>query len=211
MTLHTSIDRGTPERESTQMVTLEIDGQSVTVPAGTSIMHAASLAGFQVPKLCATDSLEAFGSCRLCLVEIQGRRGTPASCTTPVEAGMKVSTQTEKIAKLRRGGLVKSVRGPGGGYLLAKGSEATAIADIILAVDEPIDATQCGGRENCREDEKCITHDLWAGLNEHIFSFLRGIRLSQLVADHKRREAQRASGQVVEMHGRPKSAAPLSA
>src|SRR5258707_670437 len=107
MTVHSdidraSIDRGTPARETGQTVTLEIDGIPVTVPAGTSIMRAASLAGIQVPKLCATDSLEAFGSCRLCLVEIQGRKGTPASCTTPAESGMKVSTQTDRVAKLRR-------------------------------------------------------------------------------------------------------------
>jgi formate dehydrogenase major subunit len=103
MSIHTTIDRGTPERQAAQDVTLEIDGKPVTVPAGTSIMRAASLAGMDVPKLCATDSMEAFGSCRLCLVEIEGRRGTPASCTTPVEQGMKVLTQTEKLAKLRRG------------------------------------------------------------------------------------------------------------
>src|SRR5579872_1915252 len=97
------IDRGTPERESDRLVTLEIDGIPVTVPAGTSLMRAASLAGIQVPKLCATDSLESFGSCRLCLVEIAGRNGTPASCTTPAENGMRVSTQTERLSKLRRG------------------------------------------------------------------------------------------------------------
>src|SRR3979409_508906 len=108
MTVHSdidraSIDRGTREGTATQSVTLEIDGMPVTVPAGTSIMRAASLAGIAVPKLCATDSLEAFGSCRLCLVEIAGRKGTPASCTTPAENGMKVATQTDRLAKLRRG------------------------------------------------------------------------------------------------------------
>ncbi len=97
------IDRGTPGRKTEKLVTLEIDGLPVTVPAGTSIMRAASLAGIQVPKLCATDSLEPFGSCRLCLVEIAGRNGTPASCTTPAENGMRISTQTERLAKLRRG------------------------------------------------------------------------------------------------------------
>src|SRR2546423_4257183 len=97
------IDRGTPERTSDKLGTLEIDGIPVTVPAGTSIMRAASLAGIQVPKLCATDSLEPFGSCRLCLVEIAGRNGTPASCTTPADNGMRVSTQTERLAKIRRG------------------------------------------------------------------------------------------------------------
>src|SRR6202008_371856 len=94
---------GTPERRSEQMVTLTIDGIPVSVPAGTSVMRAASLAGTAVPKLCATDSLEAFGSCRLCLVEIEGRRGTPASCTTLVEPGMKVRTQSPRLAQLRRG------------------------------------------------------------------------------------------------------------
>ncbi len=96
-------DFGTPARESATMVTLEIDGVPVTVPAGTSVMRASAEAGINVPKLCATDSLEAFGSCRVCLVEIEGRRGYPASCTTPVEPGMKVRTQTPKLADIRRG------------------------------------------------------------------------------------------------------------
>jgi formate dehydrogenase major subunit len=96
-------DRGTPAAAGTDQVSLEIDGQPVSVPAGTSIMRAASLAGVQVPKLCATDTLKAFGSCRLCLVEIDGRKGYPASCTTEVAAGMKVHTQSEALAKLRRG------------------------------------------------------------------------------------------------------------
>ena len=85
------------------MVTLTIDAQTVSVPEGTSIMRAAALAGANIPKLCATDTLEAFGSCRLCLVEIDGRGGYPASCTTPVLPGMVVRTQTEKLAQLRRG------------------------------------------------------------------------------------------------------------
>jgi formate dehydrogenase major subunit len=96
-------DYGTPKSDSTTMVTLNIDGVDVTVPDGTSIMHAAQLGGVTVPKLCATDSLEPFGSCRLCLVEIEGRRGYPASCTTPVAPGLKVKTQTPKLADVRRG------------------------------------------------------------------------------------------------------------
>ena len=96
-------DLGTPAAPGSESLTLEIDGIPVAVPAGTSVMRAAALAGVAVPRLCATDSLEAFGSCRLCLVEIDGRAGTPASCTTPVAAGMKVSTQTERVARLRRG------------------------------------------------------------------------------------------------------------
>jgi formate dehydrogenase major subunit len=103
MPLIKEIDYGTPERESEASVTLEIDGQSVSVPAGTSIMRAAMDTGLKIPKLCATDSIEAFGSCRLCLVEIEGRRGTPASCTTLVEPGMKVKTQTPRLAQLRKG------------------------------------------------------------------------------------------------------------
>jgi formate dehydrogenase major subunit len=97
------IDYGTPKRECAEEVTLEIDGYPVTVPKGTSLMRAAADAGIMVPKLCATDSLEPFGSCRLCLVEIEGRRGFPASCTTPAEAGMTVRTQSPKLQELRKG------------------------------------------------------------------------------------------------------------
>ncbi|HVN88963.1 MAG TPA: formate dehydrogenase subunit alpha [Candidatus Binataceae bacterium] len=96
-------DLGTPARTTEQAVTLEVDGREVTVPAGTSILRAAALADVMVPKLCASDTLEPFGSCRLCLVHVEGRNGFPASCTTPVEAGMKVRTQNEKLTKLRRG------------------------------------------------------------------------------------------------------------
>jgi len=103
MPLDWQTDFGTPASEGPGAVTLEIDGRPVTVPAGSSVMRAAAEAGFKIPKLCAMDSLEAFGSCRLCLVEIEGRRGTPASCTTVAEAGMKVHTQTDRLARLRRG------------------------------------------------------------------------------------------------------------
>ncbi len=96
-------DYGTPARVSETQVSLTIDGQEIRVPAGTSVMRAAAEAGINIPKLCATDSLEAFGSCRLCLVEIDGRRGYPASCTTPVEEGMVVHTETPKLHDLRRG------------------------------------------------------------------------------------------------------------
>lgn len=103
MSSNTSVDYGTPARESEKLITVEIDGMEVSVPAGTSLMRAAVDAGVHVPKLCATDSLEPFGSCRLCLVEIEGRRGYPASCTTLVEPGMKVKTQSDKLAQVRRG------------------------------------------------------------------------------------------------------------
>ena len=96
-------DYGTPPAKSEKQVTLTIDGKPVEVPEGTSIMRAAAMADVSVPKLCATDSLNAFGSCRVCLVEIEGRPGTPASCTTPVSEGMNVRTQSERLMKLRRG------------------------------------------------------------------------------------------------------------
>jgi formate dehydrogenase major subunit len=95
-------DLGTPAVEGATQVTLEIDGATVTVPDGTSIMRAAALAGSSIPKLCATDTLKAFGSCRLCLVEIDGRKGYPASCTTTAAAGMKVRTESPALTKLRR-------------------------------------------------------------------------------------------------------------
>ncbi len=103
MSLVHETDHGTPERRSDKVVTLTIDGETLTVPAGTSLMRAASLMGTKIPKLCATDSLEPFGSCRMCLVEVEGMRGTPASCTTLAAEGMVVHTQTDRIAKLRRG------------------------------------------------------------------------------------------------------------
>jgi formate dehydrogenase major subunit len=96
-------DLGTPAALSTKMVTLTIDEREVMVPEGTSVMRAAALAGISVPKLCATDQLDAFGSCRLCLVQIEGMKGLPASCTTPVAEGMKVTTQSKQIADVRRG------------------------------------------------------------------------------------------------------------
>ncbi|HLQ13970.1 MAG TPA: formate dehydrogenase subunit alpha [Steroidobacteraceae bacterium] len=96
-------DLGTPPSTAATQVTLQIDGCEVTVPAGTSLMRAAALADLKIPKLCATDQLEAFGSCRLCLVQIEGVKGFPAACTTPVAAGMKVSTQNSELARLRRG------------------------------------------------------------------------------------------------------------
>ena len=118
-------DYGTPRRVSAQEVTLEIDGENVTVPVGTSLMRAAVDAGVNIPKLCATDSLEAFGSCRLCLVEIEGRKGYPASCTTAVAPGMKVRTQTSKLADLRRG-----------------------VMELYIS-DHPLDCLTCSANGNC--------------------------------------------------------------
>jgi len=103
MSLTKPVDYGTPLKTTEPTITLEIDGSELTVPEGTSIMAAAKINGTSIPKLCATDSLDPFGSCRLCLVEIEGRKGYPASCTTPVSENMKVRTQTPKLEELRRG------------------------------------------------------------------------------------------------------------
>ncbi|GHF69131.1 formate dehydrogenase major subunit [Amycolatopsis bartoniae] len=103
MSLLKEPDFGTPAKAGPATVAVEVDGLPVTVPEGTSVLRAAALSGIEIPKLCATDSLEAFGSCRLCLVEIDGRKGTPASCTTPVAEGMRVRTQTPRLEKLRQG------------------------------------------------------------------------------------------------------------
>ncbi|MGU3492614.1 formate dehydrogenase subunit alpha [Xanthobacteraceae bacterium A53D] len=103
MSLVHEIDYGTPASKSEKLVTLTIDGMKVQVPEGTSIMRAAMEVGNQIPKLCATDMLDAFGSCRLCLIEIEGRNGTPASCTTPVAEGIVVKTQTERLKQIRKG------------------------------------------------------------------------------------------------------------
>ncbi|MSY98500.1 MAG: 2Fe-2S iron-sulfur cluster binding domain-containing protein, partial [Actinobacteria bacterium] len=103
MTIMRELDYGTPRKTAEATVAVEIDGHRVSVPVGTSVLRAASEAGIPIPKLCATDSLEPFGSCRLCLVEIDGKKGTPASCTTPCEEGMRVHTTSPKIDRLRRG------------------------------------------------------------------------------------------------------------
>jgi Uncharacterized anaerobic dehydrogenase len=103
MTLIREQDFGTPARPGPATVRVQVDAHDVTVPEGTSIMRAAATAGIDIPKLCATDSLDAFGSCRLCLVEVDGRSGTPASCTTPCSDGMAVRTQTPRLERLRNG------------------------------------------------------------------------------------------------------------
>jgi len=124
---------------------------------------------------------------------------------------ISLSYLEQLFGKLRRSGLVQSVRGPGGGYRPAKALETVSVADIIIAVDEPIDATQCAGKENCREEHKCITHDLWMSLNDHIFDYLRGVTLAQLVAKQR---AAVAEGRVVELmdqRQRRESASSLSA
>lgn len=119
-------DHGTPPALATgRNVTLTIDGEQVTLPEGISIMRAASLGGTSIPKLCASDNLESFGSCRLCLVEIDGRAGYPASCTTPIAEGMVVRTQTERLKQLRRG-----------------------VMELYIS-DHPLDCLTCGANGDC--------------------------------------------------------------
>ncbi|HUB98009.1 MAG TPA: formate dehydrogenase subunit alpha [Stellaceae bacterium] len=125
MSLVSEIDYGTPASKAETDVTLTIDGFAVTVPEGTSIMRAAMEIGIKVPKLCAYDMVDAFGSCRLCLVEIEGRAGTPASCTTPVAQGMVVHTQNARIAKLRRN-----------------------VMELYIS-DHPLDCLTCPANGNC--------------------------------------------------------------
>jgi formate dehydrogenase major subunit len=125
MTSRHTCDHGTPVRESETLVSLTIDGKGVTVPEGTSIMRAAADVEARIPKLCATDSLESFGSCRMCLVEIEGRRGTPSSCTTPVAQDMQVTTQSPRLESLRRG-----------------------IMELYIS-DHPLDCLTCSANGDC--------------------------------------------------------------
>ncbi len=125
MSMVTEIDFGTPAARSDKIVSLTIDGIEVKVPEGTSIMRAAMEIGTKIPKLCATDMIEAFGSCRLCLVEIEGRAGTPASCTTPVAPGMVVHTQTNRLKALRKG-----------------------VMELYIS-DHPLDCLTCAVNGNC--------------------------------------------------------------
>jgi len=125
-------DMGTPLKIG-QPVSLTIDGRTVTVARGTSVMRAAAEAGIAVPKLCATDSLEAFGSCRVCLVEIEGRKGFPASCTTPVEDGMEVRTQSPSLDALRRN-----------------------VVELYLS-DHPLDCINCPANGDCELQDVAVS------------------------------------------------------
>lgn len=99
---------------------------------------------------------------------------------------ISLSYLEQLFGRLRRHGIVESVRGPGGGYCLARDMRDISVADIIRAVDEPIDATQCGGLGNCRDDEPCMTHELWTGLNAHIYAYLESVNLAMLVEGQKK-------------------------
>eukprot|EP01013_Petalomonas_cantuscygni_P040688 TRINITY_DN727_c0_g2_i1.p1 TRINITY_DN727_c0_g2~~TRINITY_DN727_c0_g2_i1.p1 ORF type:complete len:955 (+),score=44.14 TRINITY_DN727_c0_g2_i1:1098-3962(+) len=130
MTYQPQKDFGTPRSKSQDMVTLSIDGREIVVPAGTSVMRAAAEIDTKIPKLCATDNIKSFGSCRLCLVEIDGRRGTPASCTTPVEDNLVVKTQTPLLQKLRKG-----------------------VMELYIS-DHPLDCLTCSANNDCELQEQ---------------------------------------------------------
>ncbi|MBL4616381.1 MAG: formate dehydrogenase subunit alpha [Robiginitomaculum sp.] len=125
MSIQENIDLGTPPCDSGIEVQVSIDGVNITVPKGTSVLRAARLAGLDIPSLCATESLKALGSCRLCLVEIDGVKGTPSSCTTPVQGGMRVQTETAKLAKLRR-----------------------SVMELYIS-DHPLDCLTCSANGDC--------------------------------------------------------------
>ena len=120
-------------------------------------------------------------------VAMHGTKGPVTLAAVSERQKISLSYLEQLFGKLRRHDLVKSVRGPGGGYHLARGAEMMSVADIIVAVDEPIDATRCGGRESCKDDGKrCMTHELWANLNTHIFGYLRSVTLAELVAQQNK-------------------------
>ena len=104
---------------------------------------------------------------------------------------ISLSYLEQLFGKLRRHALVESMRGPGGGYTLARNLDKITVADIVSAVDEPLDATQCGGRENCQDEHRCMTHDLWATLNEKMYEYLDSVSLADLVNKQRARLEER--------------------
>lgn len=147
------------------------------------------------------------------MIDLTMRNGEGPVTLANISDRQKISLSylEQLFGKLRRQGLVSSVRGPGGGYKLARPAQEVSVADIIVAVDEPIDATQCGGKENCKDEQKCITHDLWTDLNKHIFDYLGAVKLSELVA----KQTKRSDVAVMQMHdnrqnlAKPKEPAPV--
>jgi len=125
------------------------------------------------------------------MVDLGLRHGKGPVTLADISERQKISLSylEQLFGKLRRKQIVESVRGPGGGYFLGRDMRGLTVAEIILAVDEPIDATQCGGKENCHDDNKCITHDLWASLNQRIFEYLGSVTLQQLVDNQRAKEA----------------------
>jgi len=145
------------------------------------------------------------------MVDLALRDGGGPVTLAEISGRQKISLSylEQLFGKLRRHALVDSVRGPGGGYRLGKDIAGISVAEIILAVDEPIDATQCAGKENCRDEQKCLTHDLWATLNDRIFDYLESVTLGQLVESQRGRES--GVNPVRDMRPSASKGAPVSA
>ena len=123
---------------------------------------------------------------------LRSHNGPVALAAISQRQQISLSYLEQLFGKLRRQGLVESVRGPGGGYCLALPMDQITVASVIRAVDEPVDATQCGGLGNCHDDQPCITHDLWMGLNAHIYQYLESVTLGQLVRGHREKQNEEA-------------------
>jgi len=145
------------------------------------------------------------------MIDLSMRDGKKPVTLADISERQKISLSylEQLFGKLRRRALVSSVRGPGGGYQLAKRMEEVSVADIIRAVDEPLDATQCGGRENCKDERKCLTHDLWASLNERIFEYLNSVTLAQLVEKAQADAAETKVMQLTDQRARRDQAEPV--
>ncbi|MBI3221772.1 MAG: Fe-S cluster assembly transcription factor [Nitrosomonadales bacterium] len=127
------------------------------------------------------------------MVDLAMRGGKSPVTLAAISMRQKISLSylEQLFGKLRRNNIVESVRGPGGGYYLARPANKINIAEIVVAVDEPLDATNCGGKGDCHEDgQQCVTHDLWMGLNEKIFDYLEGVTLQQLIDSNSKRHGE---------------------
>jgi Rrf2 family transcriptional regulator, iron-sulfur cluster assembly transcription factor len=129
---------------------------------------------------------------------LRGDDGPVALASVSERQKISLSYLEQLFGKLRRYSLVDSVRGPGGGYCIARPLNTVTVADIVRAVDEPLDATQCGGRENCLDDHRCMTHDLWAALNAKMYDYLTSVTLADLVERQRAKEAKTGSAAVIE-------------
>ncbi|MCQ8897281.1 Fe-S cluster assembly transcriptional regulator IscR [Limnobacter humi] len=116
---------------------------------------------------------------------------------------ISLSYLEQLFSKLRRHALVDSVRGPGGGYQISRPLTKVSVADVILAVDEPLDATQCGGKENCTDEGQCMTHDLWSSLNQKMLEYLGSVSLQCLVDKHRQKDAEKGTGKTIQFRDRP--------
>ena len=136
---------------------------------------------------------------------LRGEDGPVALASVSDRQKISLSYLEQLFGKLRRYKLVDSVRGPGGGYCIARPLDQVTVADIIRAVEEPIDSTQCGGRENCHDSHRCMTHDLWEELNSTVYGFLAGVKLSHLVERQRTKPVN-----VVRGHSKARDTHPIS-